>query len=329
MSQMRLGGRFESALSHMMLFGLADIMQEAKAEHVGIWWEDGPEPAPMVSWEGTDPVTAVIRHLKRHADPDSWVQQLHNHDGREVGLFSPRIAAAKDATGWKSLVDARRAFLDSGLSNLDLRMIGALGEPAYWVMDQRDGQPDSGATRWEMIVRTGGSEFIGQRLAPLATALVERSQDDIQQSLRGEHLHDVNRKRESRTPTGFTVPQQVDAVLAWCALWGMTVSVPVPQSPKNGRAHSQTPGTWPRNKVHPETHILPVWASPVSVGKVRSVIRSVELDAFARSEDEESARLVLAQAGVIAIVRFPVRVGGTSNAPERVLLDGSVELIYG
>lgn len=328
MKRMSLAGRVDEALSHLMLLGLASIMEESGAKEVSVWWEDGIEPLPTVGWEeGIGPAEAVVVHVQRHADESSWVRQWQMHDGKQVGLFSPRISAPRGRSSWQSLVQARRKALDSGLTRLDHRMIGSLGEPAYWLMDAMDGQPDSGASRWEMKTRNRGEEFVGQRLRPLAEALSERSVEDVQRSLEGVRLQDLNHDALSRTPTGLTIPQPTDAVRAWCALWGIAASTLVPSSPARRASLSQTSGTWPRDRVHPQHHVMPVWSTPVSVAKVRSLLTSAPLDVLSRGELDQGARRELQRSGVVALVRFPVRVGGSASAPERMLLSGWLELL--
>lgn len=58
----------------------------------------------------------------------------------------------------------------------DYRYFGALGQPSYWSGEQTNHslRSDFGASRWEMVTRNKGQEFIGGRLFPLAQKVAAR-----------------------------------------------------------------------------------------------------------------------------------------------------------
>src|SRR5690606_33927499 len=85
----------------------------------------------------------------------------------------------------------RHALLDAAYgpstSWLDLQMMCALGEPAYWYR-RPDGKPDldRGASRWEMKTRNRGEDFVANRLAVLCQKVAERTPEAVLAGLRGD-----------------------------------------------------------------------------------------------------------------------------------------------
>lgn len=329
MSELRLTGSATSALAHLALIGLAGILEDQGATGVRLWWEDGIEASARI---GTtlDPgaiADAVHGHATRLARPGSWLQMTAWHEGAEVGLFSPRVKAATSAGSWTALLNARRQRLDArDLTVLDHRMIGALGEPAYWLVTNADNQPDQGASRWEMKTRNRGEDFVRNRLAPLAKVVSSRSPAEVLDGLTGRSIVDElgHNDRKSRTPTGLTTPRATDNALAWCALWGMAHLWLIPQA----NVMSQTAGSWPRRGVHPTEFAVPVFSKPVSVAKWRTVTGSQWFDRAAFIQDPTSRAWVVEQ-GVAAIVCFPAQKAGSQSAPERLLLEGIIEPLEG
>lgn len=329
MSELHLTGAATSALAHLALVGLAGILEDQGTAGVRTWWEDGIEASARIRTK-LDPEAisdAVRGHAARLARPDSWLQITALHEGAEVGLFSPRVKAATSAASWTELLNARRQGLDArDLTALDHRMIGALGEPAFWLVTSKDNQPDQGASRWEMITRNQGKDFVKNRLGPLARIVASRSSGDVLDGLTGRSIVDElgHNDLKSRTPTGLTTPRATDNALAWCALWGIAQLWLVPQS----TGMSQTAGSWPRRQVHPNEFTLPVFWRPVSVVKWRTVAGSRWFDRASFIEDAAS-RAWLAEQGVAAIVRFPTLKAGSDKSPERLLLEGIIEPLEG
>ena len=62
-----LCGGLDSALTHFAMIGLAGILEEAGATRVRLWWQDGPQAEPCLSWDGLDAGEAVHDHASRHA----------------------------------------------------------------------------------------------------------------------------------------------------------------------------------------------------------------------------------------------------------------------
>jgi len=294
----------------------------------------------FTSLESEGVADVVHRHAERHTRQLSWVQARVAVGVRSGGaLFSPRLKAcpaeelpAFEAERQGALAEAAGS---GEMSDLDWGMLAGLGEPAWWRYTAKDSQPDAGASRWEMKTRNRGEEFVAHRLAPLAGLLARRTPAQVWDGLSGRAVTDELGKNSvtSRTATGFTSPRPTDTALAWCALWGIslvpTIHRTFAASEINGM--SQSPGVWPRDRVHPRLAALPVFVSPVSSSRFRSVMSTASFDIGAFGDlmtadpGVSAAKGWLGTQGVRAIVRFPVIVAGSSSAPERQLLAGEVE----
>lgn len=315
-----LAGGLSSALTHFAMIGLAGILEEAGAERVRLGWSATGTAQPVVTWDGPDAGEVVKAHAARHSGEGSWVQ-AKGADG-STGLFSPRIKPPKDSAGWMDLEEHREAFLGSDLTELDTLFISNLGEPGYWVIHNNDHQPDRAASRWEMKTRNRGEEFIGKRLSPLAGVVADRSAAAIVEGLTGALVTDSAGKNspESRTSTGLTPPGPVDDALAWCGLWGISSFTLVPAVSRV----SATACASPLRKLHTERALIPVLDRAVSPAAWRAVAASQAVNDLASPDEERrsSALLELPLRGVIGACDFSVHKGGSSSAPERMILSG-------
>lgn len=246
--------------------------------------------------------------------------------------MSPRLKAPKSPESWSHLQDARHAQLTRMTDErqaLDLRMVGGLGEPAYWRCTDRSVQPDQGASRWEMKARNRGEEFVANRLAPLSRAVSARTPEAVLAGLVGTAINDYTAATDSRSATGFAPPGPVDAALVWCALWGLS-ALPVVHDSAN---RSRTPGAQRCDRVHPDIMVLPVFTSPTSSARLRVALRSAELDRAAASMVDNvpatATSAWLKDHGVRALARFTVAMVGSASAPERRVLDGTVIPLVG
>lgn len=332
MTAIDLTGSITRPLTHVALYGLATILDDAGAADVRVSITDTETPAArldVAASEG-DVGELIVRHAADRA-VGSWVTATVTHEGRiGTGTMSPRLKPASSAAAWRALQVERHLELDRLMAErsfVDLRMLGGLGEPGYWLSDNQRVQPDRGASRWEMKTRNKGEEFVGNRLAPLATAVAGRSADAVLDGLSGRARIDIGKdSSDSRTATGFAPPGPVDVALAWCALWGLT-ALPVVHA--SGR--SRTPGAHPPRRIHPDVMVLPVFTRPVGVQRVRSVLRSADFDrvtaGLAASLNAEVDNRWLVEHDVRAVVRFPVEIAGSASAPERRVLDGDVVVL--
>lgn len=348
MNDYPLSGNLTSAFSHLALAGAAAILVDAAYgarrgdPNTRTWWTDASESRPILTTNLSEvEIGEVIRdHAARHTEDISWVTATALSGARSGrGLFSPRLTAcdfhelgAFDAERQRALARAGTAGL---MSELDWWMLAGLGEPAWWRHSDKESQPDKGASRWEMISRLNGREFVGDRLAPLAGKVAIRAVAEVWAGLVGESVVDdlARGGRQSRTPTGLARPGPVDSALAWCALWGIsllpTVHVSAAEGPERGV--SQSPGMWPRNRIHPTHACLPVFSDPCSPNCFRSLLSTAAFDVAAfgalrgESLDVPRARAWLARQGARALIRFPVIKGGSDSAPERHLQEGVLE----
>lgn len=324
--------------SHMAFYGLGAILADSGAGFdLRLHWSGGPDPRPVLDLgdASVEQAASVVRdHAAARALPESWVQQTMTTSNASFGLFSPRVKVPASREDWLDLAHARRRSLDllvTERSGLDLRMIGALGEPGYWrESTSHEPRPDEAATRFEMQPRNAGSEFIRNRLAPLARAVGARTVDAVLDGLTGLRCDDEigKNKATSRTATGFTHPGPVDNALAWCAMWGISM-FPVAL---RVTARDISSGSLGRR---PECFYVPVWSIPLRIARLRTILISQSLRAAA-ADTRDSAVETLGQfvtdadwqelggRGVRAVIRFPVAVYGSASAPERRALEGVI-----
>lgn len=327
-------------LSHMALYGLAAIAEDGGMTGVRLSWTTGMAPRPVLSAPEATPEELgelVRRHAARRDAPDSWLSRQLEGDKR--ALMSPRISVITTAEGWRSLQDGRHEVLDrltEARALLDLRLIAALGEPSYWRINRKgDRLQDDGASRLEMQPRNQGSEFVGNRLRPLAAAVAARTAAAVADGLAGRSVHDeIGKDRpDSRTPTGFAAPGPTDNALAWCALWGIS------QFPIAVRTDGFAVTSGHLGRGTAGYFYVPVWSGRWRTARLRTILASRQLARFAASgltakelgseaEDDatgpEPARQWLAARGVTAVIRFPVHRFGSDSAPERRAMLGQV-----
>jgi CRISPR-associated protein Csb3 len=324
----------EMMLSHMALYGLAAIVEDHGLQGVRLSWTGGMAPRPVLSTPQATPEAVgeiVRRHAARHDSLESWPRR-QIREGEQRALMSPRISVIASDEDWRSLQDRRHAVLDQLMDDralLDLRLIAALGEPSYWRKNRKgDRLQDDGASRLEMQPRNQGSEFVGNRIRPLAAAVAARTAAAVADGLLGRGVRDEIGKDQptSRTPTGFAAPGPTDNALAWCALWGIS-QFPIAQRTSGFARTSGHIGRGTSGYFY-----VPVWDGRWRTARHRTILASGKLAQFAatgltpsdpaRASDEdasnhEAARLWLKKRGVTAVARFPVHRFGSDSAPER------------
>ncbi|RSX51590.1 hypothetical protein [Bifidobacterium callimiconis] len=356
---LEINGRYDDAFSHLLLIGLASILEDADGQRTCmIWWKERGKavirPSDDLSWE--DCAGIVQAHARRWRD-SPWLnasdvyseakkttKQAKNAVTAERATLSPRLGTPSSPDKWQLLERNRVQAIDGLQTVLDRRYIGALGEPSYWSGDMAANgyTPDRGATRWEMVARNRGQEFITGRLRPLAEAVSARDVPQIEDGLRGQKTVDETgkNKSDSRTPTGLRNPSVTDNAQAWCALFGVS-AFPVMKSTTNKRgntaAFSQITGQNP-------FAILPIWLAPWTLDRYRTVARSRALltigldDAFSNFMLDDAGesrtrsdittvtvrqgRQWLKDKGVEYCMVFPQYVSDNKSAPERWLMKG-------
>ena len=341
MCELELPGDARVALSHAAAYGLAAILDDASVAGVTVAWTSSLDARAVVDAPGLDPdgiAHVVLEHARRHAGPGSWTAATADVGDTTVGRLSPRVRAPADDAAWAELARLRRESLDgetAGRRWLDLAMIGALGEPAYWRFDaQGKRRPDEGASRWEMKTRNRGEDFVQHRLHRLAVSVAARDVVGVRDGLLGIAVEDEagGNAPDSRSGTGLGGLGPVDNALAWCALWGFSLLPVVARTgrPSESAGHgSVRPAGGPRQTwFH-----LPVPTRPVTLARLATILASEQLATVAAAHalpgddgdlGARSAREWLIDRGVGGVVRFPIGVFGSASAPERRALLGSV-----
>jgi CRISPR-associated protein Csb3 len=341
MSELVLTGDIRVALSHAAAYGLAAILEASGTPDVTISWTATLDSRAVVSASGRDPdgmAAAVLDHARRHAGGADWTAATVDVPGGTAGRLSPRIKPPADDHGWLELGRRRRQAIDGETTArrwLDLRMIGALGEPAYWRFDaQGKRRPDEGASRWEMKTRNRGEDFVQHRLRKLALSVAAREVAGVRGGLQGERVDDEIGANaiDSRTGTGLAGPGPVDNAIAWCALWGLSQYPVIPQI----RRQSETAGhgsvrpaggprqSWFHLPVPHHAMTLPRLGTIIVSEQLAMVVAADAMPSDAGGLAVRSAREWLVARGVGAVVRFPIGVFGSASAPERRALLGSV-----
>lgn len=346
-SELTLPVDVTDAFDHLFLAGLASILEDECGEPCSWKWNDFQHATIYIRADcGADEVTqAVGDHVRRWAQ-SAWLrakgdytcpeEEVPLHDANsEHATLSPRLSGISVPNGWNRLQKDRHTAIDALDTNGDRRYVGALGEPAYWHWNQKQMQPDNGASRWEMVARNRGQEFVGGRLFPLAEALANRSVEDFKAGLFGERVVDeIGKGRsDSRTATGLHRPQPTDNARAWCALMGVSA---FPHMVNTEEAIRDATACLTQMSGSRRFAMLPVFDQTWSLSKYRSVARSAMLLRFGidlvergalRGNQFDTGQTVagarwLAEKGVVACVVFNQYVSDNKSAPERWLERG-------
>ncbi|NMN00679.1 hypothetical protein G1C96_1258 [Bifidobacterium sp. DSM 109958] len=345
-TELEIHGRYDSAFTHLMAIGLASILDDDDATRCcTVRWTNANTVVVQVHSDGGgelswNDVGDIVRSHAARWNESHWLHAQGVYSGDAArSTMAPRLGTPSDQ-GWRQLEQDREQLIDGLGSALDRRYLGALGEPSYWSGDRtaQGYTPDRGASRWEMVARNRGQEFIAGRLAPLADAVAKRDAKRIVDGLRGIAAVDEagKNKDDSRTPTGLRHPSITDNAQAWCALVGVS-AFPTMKStqPKRGGSAAlfQVTGQGPYA-------VLPIWLHPWTVDKYRAVVRSqalliAGLDATVGGDKADACEKYgldeatvsaswqwLAAQGVNSVMLFPQFVSDNKSAPERWLETG-------
>lgn len=343
------------AFSHLFMVGLASILEDADAERVCAFrWKDTLQAFELKTNDGLgidQMAEAVHAHAKR------WSQSLpltSENDYTVVdkdakpsqtlhATMSPRLSNLGVSFGWEKLQKDRESAVDAMQTAGDYRYFGALGQPSYWSgkKNKDDLQSDNGASRWEMVTRNQGKEFVRDRLLPLSQIVAARSVDEVRDGLLGLRIEDETGKNEatSRTATGLHAPSKTDNARAWCALLGVS-AFPTRISTDGSHASASGSGVFRDSsaalfqlKGQIRFAILPLFDQYWTTAKYRSIVRSSALAEFgiqhARAIDTQS-RLASAsidwldEKGVLACCLFNQFMSNNPSAPERWLEPGEI-----
>lgn len=326
---MRLQTDPSDAFTVMSVFGLAAIL-DSTVRRVRVSWPSHEEAIVDADGVTDADIASIVReHADAHA-ADSWVSAVGTLDGTVRAPLSPRIGNPATRASWEDLQHKRHAVIDAvpARERLDLDLIGGLGEPAYWARGRDRLFVDYGASPWEMKTRNRGEEFLQNRLSLLAATVSARSVEAVRSALVGSSIRDEVGKdlQTSRTPTGLRSPGKTDNALAWCALWGLSLFPvrpvmpgvgPLPRRSRTGAVVARRSELW---------FGLPLFATPVSIGRVRSVMRSAALveviHAHALGAGGSAAFSRLQRQGVAEVHVYAQHRTDNPNAPEPWLLPG-------
>ena len=333
---LHLAGSPEDLFSHMVLWGLAAICEDAGLEEVrGSWSTDLPtHPILHVRADPEDVAEAVLAHARLRAAEDSWLRETFAlRDGAKpttIATMAPRTAYPTTQAAWQELTDAQDQVTRRLPSALDARLIAGLGVRAWWRWEGTSQRPDRGCNQWEMRTRNRGMDVVKDRLLPLASEVQGWSVQAVLDGLRGDAVNDAVGKNAatSRTATGFRLPGPVDNARAWCALWGLSLLPVLPRRDSGG--HSPA---WVRRADVEDAQqnqlLMVVPSRPLGTARVSALLNSKQLLTAAQSArytpaERDSALRWLGKRGAHLVMAFPVRVGGSASAPERQALSGKL-----
>lgn len=331
-----LAGDFKTLLSHMVLWGLAAICEEAELPGVRGAWSDEAAPRPLLHTDAAPEAVAeaVIDHATRCAQDDSWLRRAVSvsADGKtEVALAAPRTAAPATPEIWAAVAAEHLELLDGLASQLDRQLQLGFGYRSWWAVE-RSGtiRADFGCNAWEMRTRNRGTDVVKDRLLPLAEEVSTWSVGDIVTGLCGTTVNDAvgENKPASRSGTGFCLPGPVDNARAWCALWGLSM-LPVIAHRFRG-AISPAALTAQDVPTQSRRHLVMFGSPrPMTPARARAILRSSALVQASAPESIGAGEFTKAVGwcrshGVDLAVRFPIDVVGSTTSPERRALHGQV-----
>lgn len=329
------------AFSHLFIIGLASIVEE---ENPGVYctlhWDlDSATISTTTPMGIEDFAKSVLSHARKYSQLRAMTSEgVYTADNSKKtsethATMSPRLSGLAEPDGWRRLQNDRKQAIDELNTLGESRYFGALGQPAYW-SGRRSGQShdlnaDSGATRWEMVARNRGQEFVKGRLHPLAAVVAGFSSKRIVKGLDGSEIHDelAKDKSDSRTATGLHAPAATDNARAWCALMGVAA---FPVIPSVSDERDSTAGFFQRRGSNAKA-ILPVFADDWTLARYRSVVRSAQLleVGIAATTQSDVRSDWLSERGVATCVVFNQFVSDNKSAPERWLERGKIVPIKG
>lgn len=342
----RIPADITDAFSHLMMVGLASILEDDDSgRHCMIRWVDFRHAELTISDDLDMEAVSVI--VSNHAERWSSMKALQSRGdytvsgARDAGksssmhaTMSPRLSALGVPGGWEKLSQDREAAIDDLRTWGDYRYFGALGQPSYWSGERsKKLWSDAAASRWEMVTRNQGQEFVQGRLLPLAQKVAERSVQAVQDGLMGKDIVDEAGKNSatSRTATGLHAPSKTDNARAWCALLGVS-AFPTWVCTSAGNDDRDPSTALFQLKGPIRFAVLPITDKPWTVAKYRSVVRSSALAEFGIQQKTTTTDMTtissaadwLREKGVCACVLFNQFVSDNASAPERWLEPGEI-----
>lgn len=269
------------AFSHLFLIGLASIVEEEMpGTYCALRWDSIMSASIITSTSvDLDDFTGCVH---KHASEYNKLRAMTSkgkYNGESLrAAMSPRIGDIIEPAGWLQLRDDRQTAIDALDSMGEQRYFGALGQPSYWSGRDNKGrlQADFGASRWEMVHRPGGREFVSDRLLKLSQIVTDASLERIRDGISGSKEEDELGEKSKlgyRTATGLHAPMPTDNVRAWCAFIGMS-AFPVIPSVSDSRDSTAAMFQISRKESYA---VLPVFTGEWTLSRFRSVARSAAL----------------------------------------------------
>ena len=335
------------AFSHLLMVGLASILEDADATRVcSFRWLDDLQSFEMRTNDDLD-IEQMSKIVSEHAR--RWSQSLplisqgdytvadesDTSSGAPHATMSPRLSNLGVPCGWEKLQRDREAAVNAMKTFGDYRYFGALGQPSYWSGEQNHSlRSDFGASRWEMVTRNKGQEFIGGRLLPLAQNVAVRSIEAVRDGLLGATIEDEvgGNKAFSRAATGLHAPSKTDNARAWCALIGVS-AFPTRITTIGNETSRDSSAALFQLKGQIRFAILPLFDQYWTTAKYRSIVRSEALAEFgiqharrsgAQAQPVSAASDWLDEKGVSACCLFNQFMSDNKSAPERWLEPGEI-----
>ncbi len=336
------------AFSHLLMVGIASILEDADCSRVCLFrWLDNLQAFEIRTNDdlSIDQISEIVKeHAERWSqsspltsqDDYTVANESDNSGGKLHATMSPRLSNLGVSAGWKKLQANREAAIDAMETFGDYRYFGALGQPSYWSGERKHNKLRSefGASRWEMVTRNQGQEFIGGRLLPLAKKVAARSVEEVQDGLLGRITEDEvgGNKASSRTATGLHAPSKTDNARAWCALLGVS-AFPTRITTIGDDTSRDSSAALFQLKGPIRFAILPLFDRYWTTSKYRSVVRSEALAKFGIQQARPTRDYMqfvgvasdwLEEKGVLACCLFNQFMSDNDNAPERWLEPGEI-----
>lgn len=335
------------AFSHLLMVGLASILEDADSgRFCSFRWSDDLQAFEIKTNDdlNIDQISEIVsEHVKRWSQLLPLTSQgdytVSNESDRANGTLhatmSPRLSNLGVPYGWEKLRRDREAAIDTMETFGDYRYFGALGQPSYWSGEQNHSlRSDFGASRWEMVTRNKGQEFIGGRLLPLAQKVAERSVEKVRDGLLGVKVEDEvgNNKAFSRAATGLHAPSKTDNARAWCALIGVS-AFPTRITTIGNEMSRDSSAAMFQIRGPIRFAVLPLFDQYWTTAKYRSVVRSEALAQFGIQQARAKGGHVqaisaasdwLEEKGVPACCFFNQFMSDNKSAPERWLEPGEI-----
>jgi len=280
----RIPASGRTLVAHLSAYGLALVLDLAGDDAFVSHDPDSLELEPIVHTPLA--VDAVAQRIRTAALDCESIVEADLVPGKTGNDRRPVIwARATRLDRAQAALSCREALLDDAqdvASGIPISLVVGLGAPAAWIGDK----PHRGASRLDGVMGNHTSDFVRGAL---------RGSRRAAEAVTAERL--VSSADATYDKTGWCPPgTQVPLSLQWLAGLGLGL-LPVGL---DGVATARTPAT---SATRPQFVTLPVFASAVSVPRLRAVLQSIEL-APGPGGEEPAAAARLRALGVQELVRF-------------------------